>query len=51
MGYILKSYSDYLKISYHILTYPIIMISIHILSYPKISAGANFQMEVDSTAL
>ena len=27
------------------------MISIHILSYPKISAGANFQMEVDSTAL
>ena len=42
LGYNLKSYPDYHKISYNILSYPII--SFHILSYPKISAGANSQM-------
>ncbi len=42
LGYNIKSYPDYQKISYNILSYPII--SFHILSYPKISSGANFQM-------
>ncbi len=42
LGYNLKSYPDYQKISYHILSCPII--SSHILKYPKISAGANSQM-------
>ena len=42
LGYNLKSYPDYHKISYNILSYPII--SFHILSYPKISSGANSQM-------
>ena len=42
LGYNLKSYPDYHKISYNILSYPII--SCHILSYPKISSGANSQM-------
>ncbi len=42
LGYNLKSYPDYQKISYNILSYPII--SFHILSYPKISSGANSQM-------
>ena len=46
LGYNLKSYPDYHKISYNILSYPII--SFHILSYPKISSGANSQM-VDET--
>jgi hypothetical protein len=44
LGYNLKSYPDYQKISYNILSYPII--SYHILSYPKISSGANSQMTV-----
>ena len=44
LGYNLKSYPDYQKISYNILSYPII--SFHILKYPKISAGANSQMNV-----
>ena len=35
LGYNLKSYPDYHKISYNILSYPII--SFHILSYPFIS--------------
>ena len=43
LGYNLKSYPDYHKISYNILSYPII--SYHILSYPKISSGANSQMQ------
>ena len=42
LGYNLKSYPDYHKISYNILSYPII--SYHILSYPKISSRANSQM-------
>ena len=42
LGYDLKSYPDYQKISLHILSYPII--SFHILSYPIISSGANSQM-------
>ncbi len=42
LGYVLKSYSDYQKISYYILSYPVI--SFHILSYPIISSGANSQM-------
>ena len=42
LGYVLKSYPDYQKISLHILSYPII--SLHILSYPIISSGANSQM-------
>ena len=46
LGYNLKSYPDYHKISYNILSYPII--SFHILSYPKISSGANSQMEASS---
>ena len=44
LGYNLKSYPDYHKISYNILSYPII--SYHILSYPKISSGANSQMGI-----
>ena len=39
LGYNLKSYPDYQKISYHIL------------KYPKISAGANSQMMVLPMAL
>ena len=46
LGYNLKSYPDYHKISYNILSYPII--SFHILSYPKISSGANSQMDGSS---
>ena len=42
LGYNLKSYPDYHKISYNILSYPII--SFHILTYPEISLGANSQM-------
>ncbi len=42
LGYNLKSYPDYHKISYNILSYPIR--SFHILKYPKLSAGANSQM-------
>ena len=47
LGYNLKSYPDYHKISYNILSYPII--SYHILSYPKISSGANSQMVWERT--
>ena len=42
LGYVLKSYPDYQKISLHILSYP--FVSLHILSYPIISSGANSQM-------
>jgi hypothetical protein len=44
LGYNLKSYPDYQKISYNILSYPFIPFHIH--SYPKISAGANSQMRL-----
>ena len=46
LGYNLKSYPDFQKISYNILSYPII--SYHIHKYPKISAGANSQMVLGS---
>jgi len=42
LGYNLKSYPDFQKISFNIQSYPII--SFHIYIYPKISAGANSQM-------
>ena len=47
LGYNLKSYPDFQKISYNILSYR--DISFHIHKYPKISAGANSQMNVVGT--
>ena len=49
-GYVFRdTFSNYQKISYHILSYPIM--SYHILSYPKISAGANSQMLTNQAVL